>query len=473
LNFPDVTHEKAAELATSQAEQRFREVFERSPAGVARVGLDGTWLEMNESFREMLGYTFDELVQMRPWELIHPEDLKRNLEERERLISGKAGQVSLETRYLRKDGRVVWLARTASLVRDPSGTPQYFVVVGQDITRRKQSEEKLHQATELFSEATTASRIAIFRWDLHSGKWEWDRTQPAIRLIPKEVLSTLEGILTLVVPEDRAELFECLSRSAREGSGFEHEFRAMLPPGGEVSWVYARGSIVRDRRGQPGIMTGAFANMTEYRLLRRELQDRQELLLLAESAGGVHSWAVDAITSRRIWWTPASYRLYGWKEELGPPSREEFVKLVHPDDQEKIREVYRLLLKSGGDDSFNIQFRPAQTSGGVRWILAKGRVQRGPGGWPLRLVGVDIDITERRQADETRHRLEKLSVLERLATSVECTFSHHAKHLLGRGTKTCTHGAGGDRANQPLLEQNPSLPSQVQTSPPPESERNR
>src|SRR6516165_4270630 len=123
LMIPEVPPQKTAELAISKAEQRFREVFERSPAGVARVGLDGTWLEMNESFREMLGYTFDELVQMRPWELIHPEDLKRNLEERERLISGKAGQVSLETRYLRKDGRVVWLARTASLVRDPSGTP--------------------------------------------------------------------------------------------------------------------------------------------------------------------------------------------------------------------------------------------------------------------------------------------------------------------------------------------------------------
>jgi PAS domain S-box-containing protein len=418
LSIRNVIPDKAAELAIFQAEERFRQVFERSPAGVARVGLDGTWLEVNDRLCDMLGYTFEELAQMRPWDLIHPEDLKRNLEERERLLSGKAQQVSLETRYLRKDGSVIWLARTASLVRDASGTPQYFVSVGQDITDRKQYENRLRHETELFSDATTASRIAIFRWDLRSGKWEWDRTQPVIGLIPEEVLSTVEGILTLVVPEDRAELYERLSRSAKEGRGFDHEFRATLPPQGEVAWIYGRGSIVRDPSGQPRTMTGAFVNMTEYRILRRELQEHKELLLLAESAGEVHSWAVDAIASRKIWWTPASYQLYGRREELGPPTREEFIQLVHPNDQKRVRENFQLLNKSGSDDTFRIEFRTAPVSGKVRWILTKGRVHRDSGGWPLRMVGVDIDITERREAGEALRRLEKLSVLQRLAASI-------------------------------------------------------
>src|SRR5262245_25597109 len=182
-------------------------------------------MEINERFRNMLGYTSEELMQMRPWELIHPEDLKRNLQERERLISGEAQHVSLETRYLRKDGSVVWIARTVSLVCDASGTPQYFVSVAQDITARVQSEKKLEEATELSSGAMTASRIAVFRWDLHTGKWEWDRTQSVVGLVPDEVLSTLEGILTLVVPQDRPQLFERLNRSAKEGVGFDHEFR--------------------------------------------------------------------------------------------------------------------------------------------------------------------------------------------------------------------------------------------------------
>jgi PAS domain S-box-containing protein len=418
MNTRNSIPDNATKLAVAQAERRFQDVFERSPAGVARVGLDGTWLEMNDRFRDMLGYKWEELMQMRPWDLIHPEDRKRNLEERERLISGKARQVSLETRYLRKDGRIIWVARTVSLVRNASGAPQYFVSVAQDITARMQSDKKLAKATELSSGAMAASRIAIFRWDLRSRKWEWDRTQSVVGSVPDQVLRTLEGILTLVVPEDRPELFECLSRSAKEGVRFDHEFRATLPPDRAVAWLYGRGSIVRDQGGQPAYLTGALVDMTEYRLLRRELQERQELLNLAESAAGVHPWAVDAITSRRLWWTPESYRLYGRKKELGPPTRDEFIKLVHPEEQDKIKDIYRYLQKSGDDDTFRAEFRTAPRSGGVRWIFTKGRVHRDPGGWPLRLVGVDIDITERRQAEDGLRRLEKLSVLERMATAI-------------------------------------------------------
>jgi PAS domain S-box-containing protein len=415
---PGDTPQKAAEVAISKAEQRFREVFERSPAGVARVGIDGTWLEVNDKFCEMLGYTREELLEIRPWDLIYPEDRKENLEERDRLISGEAQQVSTEKRYLRKDGRIIWMARTGSLVRDAFGTPQYFVAVAQDVTDRKQTEKKLQKATELSSAAMAASRIAIFRWDLHTGEWEWDRSEPVIGQLPAELLRNIEGWLALVVPEDREGLFERLNRSAKAGVDFEHEFRVTLPPENTITWVYARGKVRHGQGGQPDYMTGALVNMTEYRRLRRELEDSQHLLLLAKSAGGVHAWAADVNRTRRIWWTYLSYRLYGRGKELGPPTREEFLNLVHPQDRDKILQVFELLQKSGNDDTFSIEFRTAPTSGRVRWVLCKGRVQRDAGGWPLRLVGVDIDITERREAEQTLRRVEKLSALDRLATNI-------------------------------------------------------
>src|SRR5262249_46185404 len=131
-----------------------------------------------------------------------------------------------------------------------------------------------------------------------------------------------------------------------------------------------------------------------------------------------YPWAIDAIRARRIWWTPNSYQLYGRRQESGPPTRDEFLKLVHPEDQGKISELYELLHRSGSNDIFRTEFRTAPISGKIRWILTKGRVQRDPSGWPLRMVGVDIDITERREAGEALRRLEKLTVLERLAMSI-------------------------------------------------------
>jgi PAS domain S-box-containing protein len=375
-------------------------------------------LEINDRFCSMLGYTFNELTEIRPWELVHPEDLKEHQKERGRLISGEAQNVSAEIRYLRKDGNVVWIARTVSLVRDASGTPQYLVGVYQDVTRWRHDVESLQQAQELSSGAMTASHIAFFRWNLHSQEWEWDRTQQVLGPVPEELLHTLEGLLSLTVPEDRAELFERLNRSAKEGVDFEHEFRITLPPDEEVAWIYSRGSILRDQAGQAAYLTGAFINMTEYKHLRRDLQERQEVMLLAASAGGVYPWAIDAIRARRIWWTPNSYQLYGRREDLGPPTREEFVKLVHPEHQDQIRELYQLLDRNGSDDIFRLEFRTAPISGRTRWILTKGRVQRDPGGWPLRMVGVDIDITDRRETGEAMRRMEKLTVLERLAMTI-------------------------------------------------------
>jgi PAS domain S-box-containing protein len=409
--------DERAELAIGKAEQRFREVFERSPAGVARVGLDGTWLEVNDRFCEMLGYTEEELQQIRPSQLIHPEDSKENLDERAILISDRAQNVSSEKRFIRKDRRVIWVARTVSLVRDPSGTPQYFVFVGQEVTDRKQAERVLLHQTELSSAAMAASSIGIFRWDLHKGEWDSDRSERRIWLLPQDELRSLDELLTRVVPEDRGELFERLSRSRKEGKDFEHEFR-IASPEGAVLWLYARAKVVRDQGGQPSYMTGALVNMTEYRNLRREMQESRDLLLLAESAGGVYPWAVDVIRNRRIFWTANSYRLYGRTEGLGPPTREEFLNLVHPQDREKISKVFEFLQSNRSHDNFKVEFRTAPKTGKVRWISTTGRVQRDAGGWPLRLVGVDVDITEQREAELALRRMEKLSVLDRLAASI-------------------------------------------------------
>jgi PAS domain S-box-containing protein len=290
--------------------------------------------------------------------------------------------------------------------------------VGQDVTDLKQAEARLQHRTDLSSAALAASRIAIFRWDLHTGEWEWDRTEPVIGLIPETTLRSLEGVLSRVVPEDRAELFERLTRSAKEGTPFEHEFRIISPPEGATIWVCARGRVRRDQGGQPASMTGAFVNMTHYRLLLREVQDCQELLLLAESAAGLHSWAVNTTRDRKMWWSPSSYRLYGRKEELGVPTEEEFLNMVHPEDREQVRKVSQLLEKGGSDDNFKIEFRTIPISGRVRWILSMGRVHRDAGGWPLQLVGVGIDITQRREAEEALRRVEKLSALDRLATRI-------------------------------------------------------
>lgn len=107
---------------------------------MAHLAPDGRWLRINDRLCEILGYGREELLGMTFRDLILPEDLGASLERIRRVLAGETGPYSLERRYVRKDGSRVWVNLSVSLVREPSGEPDYLVCVAEDITGRKISE---------------------------------------------------------------------------------------------------------------------------------------------------------------------------------------------------------------------------------------------------------------------------------------------------------------------------------------------
>ncbi len=145
-NNADVTERKRAVEELRQSEERFRGTFEQAAVGVAHVGADGRWLRVNEKLCEISGYEEGELLGMSFQDITHPDDLGADLDKLERLIAGEIDTYSVEKRYLRKDGSVVWVEVTSSLARAPSGEPEYRIAVVEDITQRKRSEEALRRS---------------------------------------------------------------------------------------------------------------------------------------------------------------------------------------------------------------------------------------------------------------------------------------------------------------------------------------
>lgn len=113
---------------------------------MALVAPDGAWLRVNRSVCEMTGYTEAELLKMRFQDITHPEDLNLDLENVEKLLCGEVATYQMEKRYLHKNGSIVWGLLSVSLVCDPAGKPLFFISQIQDVTSRKQSEEKLARA---------------------------------------------------------------------------------------------------------------------------------------------------------------------------------------------------------------------------------------------------------------------------------------------------------------------------------------
>jgi len=121
---------------------RFEAAFDLAAVGMAHKDTAGRWIRINHRLCEILGYPHDELMAMNVVDLIHPEDRARDQADRDAILAGLTERVAAETRYLRKDGQVIWVNTIRSAVRDDAGHFLYFVAVVEEITARKQAEER-------------------------------------------------------------------------------------------------------------------------------------------------------------------------------------------------------------------------------------------------------------------------------------------------------------------------------------------
>src|SRR5262245_44697728 len=151
----DVTEQKRAEEELRESEERFRATFEQAAVGIAHVGLQGHWLRVNQKLCDIVGYTREELAERTFQDITHPDDLEADLAFVRQLLAGHISTYSMEKRYFHKDGSIVWIELTVSLVREPSGEPKYFISVVEDICAKKRAEVELRQAKEA---AEAASR---------------------------------------------------------------------------------------------------------------------------------------------------------------------------------------------------------------------------------------------------------------------------------------------------------------------------
>ena len=141
----DITERKQREIALLESEKRFRDFMEFAPIGMVIVALDGRLLKVNQALCSILGYARDDLEVLSFEDLTHPDDLAADLALRRRLLEGELALWQAEKRYLRKDGSLVWVQLTASVLRDLHGAAQCFDVQIEDITERRRNQDQIRQ----------------------------------------------------------------------------------------------------------------------------------------------------------------------------------------------------------------------------------------------------------------------------------------------------------------------------------------
>jgi len=143
------------------AHERFRQLFDHAPIGMAVVDLGGRFVELNDAFAEICGHRVEDLLGTPFAAITHPDDLEADLELATRLLAGDLRSYAIEKRYVRADGEHVWALLSASLVRGPEGAPRHFIAQVQDVSDRRRVEHELRDQASRDALTGVANRRAF------------------------------------------------------------------------------------------------------------------------------------------------------------------------------------------------------------------------------------------------------------------------------------------------------------------------
>ena len=266
---------KALEIKARKEKRRFRQTFEQAAVGIAHVGLDGRWLRVNDNLCQVLGYDRQELLGTDFQAVTYPDDLEADLYHIQKLIDGEIDTYTIDKRYIRKSGEIIWGRLTVSSVWD-GDTLEYFISVVQDITESYRLQERLIEAQEIGK---------IGNWELNIKKDElyWsDEVYKIFGVADKDAFkSNFDAFFARVHPKDRDELMQAQEKALHGDAPLNLEHRIVLP-NGQIHTVFERGKLRYDRKGNPAYLVGTVQDITDLKetedALRRALKEKEVAL---------------------------------------------------------------------------------------------------------------------------------------------------------------------------------------------------
>ena len=404
-------------------EQRLRAIFDAEPECVKLLAADGTLLEMNPAGLAMIeADSAEQVLGQCIYPVITPEHREEFQALVERVFRGESGFLEFEIIALKGTRR--WMETHASPLHDSDGRVTAQLSITRDITEQKRAFQALRESERNLA---NAQRIA------HMGSWSLDLTNlddvnrnplhwsdEVFRIFgyePGQIEVSNDNFFRAVPLEDRPRIHEAMATALRERQCYSIDHRICLPDGTERI-VHEESDITCDEQtGQPIRMSGTIQDITVRKQAEETLRESEQRLQLTTSNSNIGMWDWNLRTNQ-VHFSTIWKRQIGYEDHEITDRYEEWESRLHPDDRDRSLAIVNAYL-ANPVLNYESEFRFRHKDGSYRWILAKGSTQRDEQGRPCRLFGTHIDITERKQAEQTLKRTaDRLSALLAIAQTL-------------------------------------------------------
>jgi PAS domain S-box-containing protein len=410
----DITQQRLIEKALAENQERLRLAQEVARIGTFVWNLQTGANQLTPELEALYGLPPGGFAgSLRSWQdLICPED--RDQGERYVQEAMETGSFAAEWRVTWPDGTAHWLYGRAWVSKDETGKPLRLMGANTDITERKLAELEvlrvkvdLAENQERLRMAQEVARIGTFVWNLQTGGSQLTPELEAMYGLPPGGFAA--GHRTwqdLICPEDRDQ-GERYVQEAMETGSFAAEWRVTWPDG-TAHWLYGRAWVSKDETGKPLRLMGANTDVTERKLAELEvlrvkvdLAENQERVRLAQEVAriGTFVWNLQTGESQL---TPELEAMYGLPPGGFTAGRRNWQDLICPEDRDLGLRRAHEVMETG---SFEAEWRVIWPDGTVRWLFGRAWVSKDDSGKPLRLIGANIDVTERKLAELEVSRL--------------------------------------------------------------------
>ena len=429
----DVTERRRAAEALQESKAQLEATVDSLVQGVVVCDLAGNLTRWNRAALEMHGFaseadarkTLSEFENVFEVSTLDGEILSAEQWPLHRLLRGEQfHDLELRIRHQQAGWSRVFSYR-GTLVRRKEGQPFMAIVVINDVTDRRRAEEALHRSEERFELAINAAQEGVWDWNVETGEVFYSRRwKEMLGYTDDEIEPSVSSWQRLLHPDDLERCVQLVEAVHRGENEYLIEFRLRHKDGHYVD-ILSRGLPVRREPSGPFIrIVGTHQDLTQRKQYEAALRQSEQRLAIAASGARIAMFDWNIVTGEAIW-TEQVVQLLGRTTQLKSPMTtmkasplslsfqyHDWAQCLHPDDLERVERQLRHCMQE--HLSFESEYRVVWPDGSIHWLAARAVFQYDVDDKPLHMVGILMDITERKLADDALRKSEKL-----LAADVE------------------------------------------------------